>query len=263
VIDPIEGNRTLWDELAPIHLASAFYDVAGFRAGASSLRHIELEELGKVAGKSLLHLQCHFGLDTLSWARLGARATGVDLSPRSIEIARLLAEEVKVEATFHCASIYDLQGVVDSTFDIVFTSYGAIQWLPDIRRWAEVVCQSVKPDGFFYMVEFHPIIQVFSNSGRPELADCYFFRPEAVEWVSDGTYAEPGAPVSNRSFQWHHPIGDIVTALVEAGMEIEFLHEHPSVHEPLRSWMVPDEMGRWRAPHDSLPLLFSLRAHKK
>jgi SAM-dependent methyltransferase len=152
---------------------------------------------------------------------------------------------------------------MDSDFDIVFTSYGALQWLPDIRRWAEVVRRFVRSDGIFYMVEFHPVIQVFGDSERPELADCYFYRPDPVEWISDGTYAEPGAAVSNRSYQWHHPVGDVVSALVDAGMEIEFLHEHPAVHEPLRSWMVQDESGWWRAPHDSLPVLFSLRTGRR
>ena len=261
-MEPIDGNRALWDELLPIHLASAFYDVDGFKQGRTSLRHIELEELGDVAGKSLLHLQCHFGLDTLSWARLGATVTGVDLSPRSIDTARILAEQTGTDATFHCAGVYDADQVVDSAFDIVFTSYGALQWLPDIRRWAEVVSHLVNAGGTFYIVEFHPVIQVFGNSEAPELDDSYFWRPEPVEWVSEGTYAQPGAKVSNRSYQWHHPLGDIVSALVDAGMTIEFLHEHPAVHEALRTWMVQDETGLWRAPHDALPVLFSLRAHR-
>lgn len=261
-MEPIDGNRALWDELLPIHVASSFYDVEGFKQGRTSLRQIELEELGDVAGKSLLHLQCHFGLDTLSWARLGARVTGVDLSPRSIDMARILAEQTGIDATFHCASIYDAEKVLGTTFDIVFTSYGALQWLPDIRRWAEVVSHFVNPAGTFYIVEFHPVIQVFADSETPLLDDSYFWRPEPVEWASNGTYAQPGAKVSNRSYQWHHPLGDIVSALVDAGMTIEFLHEHPTVHEALRTWMVQDETGRWRAPHDSLPVLFSLRAHK-
>ena len=261
-MEPIDGNRELWDELAPIHVASAFYDVEGFKAGRSSLRHIELGELGDVTGKSLLHLQCHFGLDTLSWARLGARVTGVDLSPRSIGIARLLAEQIGTDATFHCASVYDLQDVVSGDFDVVFTSYGALQWLPDIRRWAEVVARFVRPGGVFYIVEFHPVIQVFGDSGELRLDDSYFYRPEPVEWVANGTYAAARSAVSNRSYQWHHPVGDVVSAIVDAGMAIDFLHEHPAVHEPLRSWMVQDETGWWRAPHDSLPVLFSLRAKK-
>jgi SAM-dependent methyltransferase len=262
-VEPIEGNRALWDELTPIHVASDFYDVDGFRSGRSSLRHVELGEMGDVAGKSLLHLQCHFGLDTISWARLGADATGVDLSPRSIEMARLLARQEETRASFHCTSIYDLEDVLDSEFDIVFTSYGALQWLPDIRKWAQVVFRFVKPGGIFYLVEFHPVIQAFGNTDRPELTDGYFYRSEPVEWISDGTYAQPGALVSNRSYQWHHPVGDVVSALVDAGMEIDFLHEHPAVHEQLRSWMVQDAAGWWRAPNDSLPVLFSLRARKK
>ncbi|MFZ0666450.1 MAG: class I SAM-dependent methyltransferase, partial [Acidimicrobiales bacterium] len=130
---PIEGNRALWDELAPIHLASTFYDVEGFKAGNTSLRHVELEELSDVEGRSLLHLQCHFGLDTLSWGRLGASVTGADFSQRSIEIACVLANEIAIDATFHCVSLDELIVVERSTFDIVYTSYGALPWLPDIQ----------------------------------------------------------------------------------------------------------------------------------
>ncbi len=262
-MDPIEGNRALWDELTPIHLASAFYDVEGFKAGRSSLRPIEVEELGDVADKSLLHLQCHFGLDTLSWARLGARVTGCDFSLRSIEVARLLAAEVGIEATFHWAHLYDLPDVVDSTFDIVFTSYGALPWLPDICRWAEVVSQVVGPEGVFYLVDFHPVLQAFGDSPELALDESYFYRAEPVEWRDNGTYAQPGAAVLNRSYQWHHPVGDIVSALVAAGLAIEFLHEHPACPERLRPWMVQDEAGWWRAPKDALPVLFSLRACRR
>jgi len=258
----MERNKALWDELLPIHLNSAFYDVEAFKNGGSSLHDLERSEVGDVNDKSLLHLQCHFGLDTLSWARLGARATGVDFSPRSIEAAKLLSKQVGVEATFHCTDLFDLEAVEHSTFDIVYTSYGVLPWLKDLNRWAELVAHLVSTDGFFYMVEFHPVIEVFADSPIPQLEGDYFFQDEPVEWKSNGTYAEPGAHVTNRSYQWHHPIGDIVSALVTAGLNIDFLHEHPDVHEQMRPWMVRDETGRWRAPQDSLPVLFSLKAQK-
>jgi SAM-dependent methyltransferase len=261
-MEPMEGNRALWDELVPIHQASAFYDVEGFRSGGSSLHPIEIRELGDVRDKSLLHLQCHFGLDTLSLARLGARATGADFSATAIEAARLLARETEVDAEFHCADIYALPDVIGSTFDIVYTSYGVICWLPDITRWAEVVSHFTKPGGVFYMVEFHPIIEGIGDGAVPELDGSYFYGAEPVEWRSKGTYALPGAAVSNRSYQWHHSLGDIVSALTSAGLVIEFLHEHADVHEQMRQWMVQDESGRWRAPHQALPVLFSIKAHK-
>ncbi len=262
-MEPIEGNRALWDELTPIHVASSFYDVDGFKAGRSSLRPIEVLEVGDVAGKSLLHLQCHFGLDTLSWARHGgARVTGCDLSPRSIEVARDLAAELGIEATFQCANLYDAPDQIDSTFDIVFTSIGALAWLPDLTAWAEVVAHFVGVGGFFYIVEFHPVMQTFADTAQPAFEESYFTVDQPGEWKSPGTYAQPGATVAHRSYQWHHPLGDIVSALISAGLTIEFLHEHPAAPERVRPWMVSDDAGWWRAPHDSLPALFSLRASR-
>jgi len=261
-MEPIDGNRALWDELVPIHEASAFYDVEGFKAGNSSLHSVEIAELGDVSGKTLLHLQCHFGLDTLSLARLGARVTGVDFSPNAIELARSLATEAGIDAAFHCSDVYSLDRVIQSDFDVVFTSYGAIQWLPDIGRWADTVARFTRPGGVFYMLEFHPVIEAFSDGPAPELDGSYFYKADPVEWRSRGSYAEPNAVVSNRSYQWHHSLGDIVSALTSAGMVIEFLHEHPDVHEQMRSWMVQDVSGRFRAPGDALPVLFSIRARK-
>jgi enamine deaminase RidA (YjgF/YER057c/UK114 family)/ubiquinone/menaquinone biosynthesis C-methylase UbiE len=258
--DPVEGNRALWDELTPIHVASDFYDIEGFRAGRSSLRHIELVELGEVGGKKLLHLQCHFGMDSLSWARLGAKVTGTDLSSRSIEIARSLADDLGIGARFVCCELYDLPGVLDETFDVVFTSYGALPWLPDIGRWADVVRRFLRPGGAFYMVEFHPVIHAFGDGPQSELAECYFHETNPHPWKAKATYADPTATVRNPSYQWHHPVGDVVSALIERGLVIEFLHEHPASPERLRPWMVQDADGWWRAPLDALPVLFSLRA---
>jgi len=258
--EPIRGNQELWDELAPIHLASKFYDVEGFRSGNLSLRRVELDEVGEVRDKRLLHLQCHFGLDTLSWARLGAHVTGIDLSPKSIDIARNIASDLDIPARFIQANLYDLPRQLDEAFDVVFCSYGSIQWLPDLEKWAQLVRRYTADAGLFYMVEFHPVIQAFADTAIPQLAESYFYEDEPVEWRERGTYAEPGAHVQGRSYQWHHPIGDVVTALVNAGLEIEFVREHASCPEQLRTWMVQDESGWWRAPHNALPLLFSIRA---
>src|SRR5262249_16463954 len=136
-----DNNRELWDELADINVETAYYDVPGFLAGRSTLRSIERAEVGDVAGRSLLHLQCHCGLDTLSWARLGARVTGVDFSPRAIDIARRLAQQAQVEAEFVCSSIEELTDRLTGSFDVVFTSYGVLCWLRDLARWARVIAR--------------------------------------------------------------------------------------------------------------------------
>src|SRR5512139_2419139 len=151
-----QANLALWNEWAEINVKSREYDVAGFLAGKSSLKSIELEELGEVAGKTLLHLQCHFGLDTLSWARRGAAVTGVDFSDKAVGLAQALAREAGLEARFICSDLYALPEVLSGQFDIVYTSYGVLCWLRDLEQWAELIAHFLKPGGVFYIADFHP-----------------------------------------------------------------------------------------------------------
>ncbi|NJO67654.1 MAG: class I SAM-dependent methyltransferase, partial [Rhodospirillales bacterium] len=162
----IAANRRVWDEWARINAASDFYDMAAFRAGETSLKPIELEEVGPVAGKSLLHLQCHFGQDTLSWARMGAKVTGVDLSPEAIRRAQALAGELGIDARFICSDVLALDALGEETFDIVFVSYGALIWLPDLDRWARTVARHLKPGGMLHLVEFHPMIMMLDDDAK-------------------------------------------------------------------------------------------------
>ena len=160
------SNQRLWDAWTKVHAEGQFYDVAGFRQGGLRVRPYEIAALGDVTGKSLLHLQCHFGLDTLSWARLGARVTGVDFSPAAIRLARELAADIGIpEARFVESNVYQLPVRLGDEFDIVYTSRGVLGWLPDIRGWARVVARFVKPGGRFYISEIHPVLQVFENEG--------------------------------------------------------------------------------------------------
>src|SRR5438067_5957834 len=175
--DHTSANRANWDAWAAINAASANYDVAGFKAGKLSLNRIEREELGDVAGKSLLHLQCHFGLDSLSWARLGAAVTGVDFSDKAIALARSLSEETGIPATFVQSNIYDLADNLTGQFDIVFTSYGVLWWLPDLAGWAKVVSHFLKPGGTFLLVEAHPIASMFDPDDPSELKVKYPYFP--------------------------------------------------------------------------------------
>ena len=259
-------NRVRWDELVPIHARSDMYGVDTLKAGGIALDQIELDELGDVSGKSLLHLQCHFGLDTLSWARLGAMATGVDYSEPAVELARSLAEETGLEARFIHSNVYDLPDVLDETFDIVFTSYGVLCWLPDINAWAEIVARYLKPGGTFYIVEDHPFTWVFeANAGKTgiELTYSYFSGDKPHVFDEPGTYADEDADVKNTvTHEWNHPIGDIVTALIDAGLQIHFLHEHEVI--PWKRFPFVEEAGDgiYRLPDDfpKLPLLFSIKA---
>ena len=166
--EALRVNQQLWDEWTRIHETSSFYDLEGFRRGGIRLRPYEVEEIGDVAGRELLHLQCHFGIDTLSWARLGARVTGADFSPAAIVLATRLAGELELDARFVRSDLYDLPNVLEGEFDLVYTSRGVLGWLPDISRWARVVSHFLKPGGTFYITEIHPVAQAFENEGwRP------------------------------------------------------------------------------------------------
>ena len=255
-------NRAFWDERVPIHTASEFYDVEGFKAGREPLEDFELEAVGDVSGRSLVHLQCHFGRDTLSWARHGARVTGLDFSAPAIEAARALAADIGVEADFVCADVYDAPGVIGGrSFEIVYVNVGAINWLPDIRRWAEVVAGLLKPGGVLYMKELHPFSWVFGDDDLTVENDYFAHRNDYDE---AGTYADPDAPtVHNRTEEWQHPLGEVVNAVIGAGLALELLGEHD--HQAHRQWpfMVRDgSVYRMPAGTPRLPLMYSLRARK-
>ena len=258
----IAANRRLWDEWARIHQESAFYDMAGFRAGQTSLKHIELEEVGEVTGKSLLHLQCHFGQDTLSWARAGAKVTGVDLSPEAISRAQALAKELGIDARFICANVLDPKELGDARFDIVFTSYGALNWLPDLGAWARVIARHLKPGGRFHMVEFHPVIFMLDDDAR-EIGQGYFGSGEALRYESTMSYAGGEHPPIE-SFEWPHSLAEIVQPLLDAGLTLESLREFPYVVHNCWKFLVECEPGRYVLRHHpgKLPLLFSLSARK-
>lgn len=261
-------NRARWDELVPIHLRSRFYDLETFKAGRCSLRPLELEAFGDVRGKSLLHLQCHFGQDTLSWARRGAMVTGVDFSPAAIEAARTLAAEIGVEARFVLSDVLQLDEVLTDRFDLVVTSYGTIGWLPDIQRWGRVVAQSLKPGGKFFLAETHPAILMFEGDGSPggmRLAWPYFAVEQPLYGEFESSYADPEAKLVNRGEYWFpHTIGDVVNALISAGLTIDALDEHPFGICSLVPGSEQAEDGWWYLPAGTIqvPQLYSIRARR-
>ena len=271
-MDPaLRANRDLWDAWTKINFGSAFYDVASFRNGERPVRlaDYELDEVGPVEGKTLLHLQCHFGLDSLSWARVGAIVTGADFSPEGVATARALAAELDIPATFVIANLYDLPAELDGQFDVVYTSNGVLGWLPDIAGWARVVAHFVKPGGFFYVTEIHPVAQVFENEdvqpGELRLTYPYWSHRVPLTFEVHGSYADPTAPTDGLvEHGWDHSLGEIVSALIDAGLRIEFLHEFDFANWPI-DFLVEGDDGRWRMPPGTagqLPLFFSLKASK-
>ncbi len=204
-------NRALWDEWAEINARSAFYDLEEFKRGGVRIRDYEIEEVGPVRGKTLLHLQCHFGIDSLSWARLGAKVTGVDFSERAIELATGVAAELGIDASFIRSNLYDLPQHVDGEFDIVYTSRGVLCWLPRVRPWADVVARFVGPGGSFYVTEAHPILWAYEDDFTLKFP--YWEREEPSSFDIHGSYADPAAEVkTEKDFEWNHSLGEIVTA---------------------------------------------------
>lgn len=262
-----ETNRRNWNERTPIHARSKSYDLDGFRAGRNTLLPIERAEVGDVAGKSLLHLQCHLGVDTLSWARLGARATGIDFSDEAIAVAQGLKEELHLDARFIQVNLYDLPDMLREQFDIVFTSYGVLCWLHDIPRWAEIAAGFLKPDGSFYLAEFHPLAIAICDGGITgdgfRMTFPYFPQTEPCYFGPGPTYTDGDAMPTTGSYEWPYNLGQVVTALCDAGLCLEFLHEHPCCAYPMLPDMRRDADGLWWRETNNLPLMFSLKARKK
>jgi SAM-dependent methyltransferase len=268
----LNANRANWDERVDVHLQPGGYDLSALRAGRGMLHTIEEAELGPVAGKRILHLQCHFGADTLTLAQRGAEMVGLDFSPRAVGVARGLARELKLErkARFVQANVYDAPEVLEGEiFDLVFASWGTICWLPDIVRWARIVAHFVKPGGAFYFAEGHPAALVLDDEtpcadGRPGFFVPYFLGEALViDEVRD--YANPDAQLRNtRTHQYMHPLGSVVSALIAAGLTLEFLHEHDAVPWRMFASQVRGEDRLYRWPDRPwLPLSYSLRARRE
>ena len=272
-------NRANWDARVPVHVASRGYNREGFLRGEKTLCPVELAEVGHVGGKSLLHLQCHFGMDTLNWARLGATVTGLDFSEPAIEAARELARDSGLPGRFVHANVYDALDAIDEQFDIVYTGIGALCWLPDVREWARVAAALVKPGGFLYVYEGHPVLWSLDDERSDQelvVGYPYFETSEPNEWDTGETYVD-GPPLSHtRTYEWNHGLGEIVTAILDAGLRLDFLHEHREVPWRALPWMEPatgaepgvpgaeyDSRTLWQLPaeqRDRVPLMYSLKA---
>jgi 2-polyprenyl-3-methyl-5-hydroxy-6-metoxy-1,4-benzoquinol methylase len=220
-----DENKKLWNDRVQVHLNSAFYDHAAFIAGKSSLTEIEADALGDVNGKTMLHLQCHFGQDSMSWARKGAVVTGIDFSETAIETAVKINAELGLSARFLRSDVYSLPEVLSGQFDIVFTTFGAIPWLPDMERWAATVNHFLKPGGTFYLAEFHPAFYLF-NFDNHKVEYGYFTEPQPFEEEVSGTYAERYAGVHGKEYSWNHGISEVMRPLLAHGLQLVDFQEY-------------------------------------
>ena len=261
-------NKANWNERVSIHKTSELYGLENFKKGKNKLHQLERDELGDVKGKSILHLQCHFGMDTLSLEMLGAEATGIDYSEEAVIAACELRNELNMRSEFILSDVYSLPEKLFKKFDIVYTSYGVLIWLPDLKKWAEVINHFLKDDGFFYMAEVHPASMIFDNSGNSDedkilkVTYPYFEKSEPVMFETEGTYADKNArTVNNITYEWQHSLSEIFMSLLNTGFKIEFFHEHNFTVWQQFSWMKKSEDGYYRFDSD-IPLLFSLKAKR-
>ncbi|NBV67638.1 MAG: class I SAM-dependent methyltransferase [Flavobacteriia bacterium] len=259
----IDINRESWNNRTEIHVKSAFYDLDGFLKGNSSLNDIELSLLGDIKGKSVLHLQCHFGQDTISLSRLGAKVTGVDLSDIAIEKAKQIAKDTESNATFICCDIYDLPNHLNEKFDIVFTSYGTIGWIPDLDKWAKIASDFLRPNGQFVFVEFHPVVWMFDDDFEA-LAYRYFNSGAIVE-TEVGTYADKNADLKQSYVMWNHSISEVINNLIKHGLEIKSFDEFD--YSPYNCFNKTIEFApkKFRIKHlaDKIPMVYAINAARK
>lgn len=256
-------NKETWNKKVPFHYNSKFYNVNNFKKGETSLNKYEIDEVGDVFGKSLLHLQCHFGLDTLSWSRLGAKCVGVDFSNEATKKATILNNELGLNAKFVTSNVYDIINTVPEKFDIVFTSYGVIGWLPNLTEWANIIADKLQVGGIFYVIEFHPIAWMFDYRENPPKMVYPYLNNNFIYEEYSGTYADLNAVMVSKEYGWNHGLGEVISALVAAGLQIEFLHEFEE--SPYNSFpnMVKSKNGLFTFKQKLFPLLFSLKAVKK
>lgn len=259
-----EANRQHWNQRTVVHKHSDFYDLKGFLAGRNVLAEIELNKIGnQVAGKSLLHLQCHFGLDTLSFARMGAKVTGIDIADEAIKTAEQITIDAGLEANFVCCNVYDTRQYVKDTFDMVFTSYGTIGWLPDLDKWAKVIADSLNKGGTFYMADFHPVVWMFSDDFTK--LQYPYANSGVLAFENQGTYTDRDADISGKEYGWNHSISEILNALISNGLEIQLFNEHNYSPYPCFSNTVEVAPNRWQIKglEGIMPMVYSLMAVKK
>ena len=258
-------NGAWWDERAPVHAAVAGDRIAQFVADPDHISDVvrfDVPRLGDIAGLRGVHLQCHIGTDTISLARLGARMTGLDFSEPALVEARRLAERAGADVDFVRAELYEALGVLEpGSFDLVFTGIGALCWLPDIRRWAAVVSGLLRPGGRLFLREGHPVLWALADAredGLLALEYPYFERTQPTAFDDAGTYVQTDLTfASSATVEWNHGLGEIVTALLDAGMQLTMLHEHDSLPwEAFEGQMeqTADDEWRlidrpWRLPH--------------
>ena len=259
----LEINKSNWDNKVEVHYNSAFYDMDSFLKGKNALMDIELGLLGDITDKKILHLQCHFGQDSISLSRMGAKVTGVDFSEKAIEKARFLNHSLDTDVNFVLSDIYSLSERLNDKFDLVFTSYGTIGWLPDLNKWADTIAHFLNPGGEFIIVDFHPVVWMFDDDFN-EIYYSYFNREPIVENTT-GTYADPDSPIKNNSVSWNHSLSEMLNALLKAGLEINSFDEYD--YSPYNcfnnTFQIDSDKYQIKNLAGKIPMVYALKAKSK
>ena len=254
----LDINRDSWDQRAKTHLNSDFYDLDGFKKGKNTLNSIEIGLLGNIENKKILHLQCHFGLDTFSLEQLGARVVGIDFSPLSNSYAADIKKEMGYTADFFCSNIYDLDLRNSHDFDMVFCSYGICGWLPDLNKWAQIISKHLKSGDTFTIVDFHPSVWMFDDDFK-NISYSYFNNKPYVE-VENGSYASKNNKEEITSIWWNHSLSEIITSLMDNKMDLLSFKEYDYSPYDCFSHTVEISKGKYRIKHlgANIPMVYSL-----
>lgn len=258
----LERNRSAWEKKVDFDVLSEYYDVEGFLTGKNMLDKLETDGLGAINNKSVLHLQCYFGLEALTLAKLGANVTGLDFCRNAISKAYELKEKTGIDAQFVCADVYDASKMLDSEFDLIFSSYGSICWLPDLSKWVENIFSLLKPGGSFFLLDFHPLLISFNLLRNKTIKFSYFNNEDPVKLIRTGTYADLNAKVKTTEYNWNHSISEIITTFIKQGMQIQDFKEYPFI--PLNAFpgLIREVDGYNHVHNDLYPILFSLKVSK-
>lgn len=255
-------NTKWWNSITPFHAKSSLYNVKKFRKTKNSLQHIEIEELGNVRGKKILHLLCHFGMDSLSLVQKGAKVTGVDISSEAITLAKKLSSELKIPAEFICSDVYKLENVLSKKYDIIFLSYGVLLWLSNMQKFAKIVSKFLKKEGILYIVELHPFTNMLNEHAKMQYD--YFDKGPFLD-DADGSYTNWKDKTKGTTYEWSYTIDDVINAFISAGLTIEFFHEFPfTMYNQFPGHMKKNKKGQFILKDKTMqfPLLFSLQARK-
>lgn len=257
-----EVNKKTWNNKVSVHVDSDFYEQDNFIKGKITLPQTDLEALGDVKGKSILHLQCHFGQDSLSLARLGAKVTGIDFSEEAINKAKDLNKQLGLDAEFICCDVYETLQNITEKYDIVYTSYGTIGWLPDLDKWANVIVNALKPNGKFIFFEFHPVVWMYDDNFNEVFYN--YFKSEPIKEEYTGTYADKVSEILNKTISWNHSLSEVFQALLKHNISIEHFEEFDYSNYNCFSHMEEFEPGKYRIQkfENKIPMMYSIIGKK-